>query len=83
MAPLSLLNTCKLPEEGPENLLCTEEEVICLLQSIHVDVLKQVARTNSGRMLKFTVASIDAAVTKLYQSTSNFYNSFVPCIYYS
>ena len=31
----------------------------------------------SGRMLKSTFASIDAAVTKL--STSNFYNSFVPC----
>ena len=30
----------ELPEGGLENLLCTEEEVICLLQSI--DVLKQV-----------------------------------------
>ena len=34
----------------------------------------------SGRMLKFTTASIDTAVTKLFnQSTSNFCNSFVPC----
>ena len=34
----------------------------------------------SGRMLKFTAASIDTAVTKLFnQSTSNFCNSFVPC----
>ena len=33
----------ELPERGPENLLCTEEEVICLLQSI--DVLKQDSRT--------------------------------------
>ena len=37
----------------------------------------------SGRMLKFTTASIDTAVTKLFnQSTSNFCNSFVP-LYYS
>ena len=34
----------ELPEGGPEKLLYTEEEVICLLQS--VGVLKQVARTN-------------------------------------
>ena len=34
----------------------------------------------SGRMLKFIGASIDTAVTKLFnQSTSNFCNSFVPC----
>ena len=33
----------ELPEGGPENLLCTEEEVICLLQSI--EVLKQVPQT--------------------------------------
>ena len=34
----------------------------------------------SGRKLKFTAASIDTAVTKLFnQSTSNFCNSFVPC----
>ena len=34
----------------------------------------------SGRMLKFTAASIDTAVTKLFnQSISNFCNSFVPC----
>ena len=34
----------------------------------------------SGRMLKFTAASIDTAVTTLFnQSTSNFCNSFVPC----
>ena len=34
----------------------------------------------SGRLLKFTAASIDTAVTKRFnQSTSNFCNSFVSC----
>ena len=34
----------------------------------------------SGRMLRFTAASIDTAVTKLFnQSISNFCTSFVPC----
>ena len=66
----------ELPEGGPENLLCTEKEVIIMSSTIS----RCFKASGHGRMLKFTAASIDAVVTsKLFsQSINNSCNSFVP-----
>ena len=48
-----------------EELLCTEEEVLQLLQTIDISISSSPDRI-SGRMLKLTAVSIAAPVTKLF-----------------
>ena len=52
-------------EGSSENLLCTEDDVLGLLQSIDVSKASGQDRI-SGRMLKATAASIAAPITKLF-----------------
>ena len=51
--------------ECPENILCTEEEIIHLLQNIDVSKSSGPDRI-SGRMLKATAHSIAPSITKLF-----------------
>ena len=56
------------PEGSPDDLLCTEDEVLDLLQT--VDVSKASGHDKiSGSMLKATAASIAAPVTELFNKS--------------
>ena len=64
-AVLSLLKKAFLTGECPENILCTEEEIIHLLQNIDVSKSSGPDRI-SGRMLKGTAHSIAPSITKIF-----------------
>ena len=65
LTDLDVFSESMFPDASPEELLCTEEEVLHLLQTINISKASGPDRI-SGKMLKATALSIAAPVTKIF-----------------